>query len=479
MRWWFSRSKVTEPEAEIDESSASKTDSSPPASAHLLDLQQTVGNQAVQRMIADSPAGEAGLSVTHTSHAGGEALPQDIRELMEARFGADFNEVRIHADEEAARSTVEHDAQAYTTNRDIYFAPGKYAPQTTEGAHLLAHELAHVVQQTKGAEGRNERDFASDPEAEAGRAADRVTTGAPMDFALSAAQAGAPARAPADWGKDVTDAKAAKDAAKMAALVETAIASMKKKVVVAKTSPGGNIDPKDYQPLADLNFDINLNSKKSKPLSSGAAAAAATRSLATNYGYFFTDGGKTYVILGPNTLNEDSPIFTRMHVEHELYHTTHHTAAASKSSAPAQTTQPATTPAPGPVSSAFDDQELETYTQDFITYFHQLYSFRPAWSPLITFYETASAPAQKSGLALLQGYYKSPPSPPIAATDVPKIKKAFENWVRRRLKDSATASKKLIQDLSSSLGISLSAASPGGTPSPAPSGSSTPPPGEP
>ena len=320
----------------------------------------------------------------------------------------------------------------------------------------------HVVQQRKGAEGRSESDFASDPEAEAERAADRVTTGASMDLALSAAQAGAPARAPANWSKDVTDAKTAKDAAKMAALVETAIASMKRKVVVAKTSPGGSVDPKDYQPLPDLNFDINLNTKRSKPLSSGAAAAAATRSLAPNYGYFFTDGGNTYVILGPNALNEDSPVFTQMYAEHELYHTTHHIAAAAKSSPSAPTTKPTTTPA---ASTDFEDQEVETHTQDFINYFHQLHSFRPAWGPLIDYYEKASAPAQKSALALLQGYYKSPPSPPIAAADVSKIKKAFEAWVRRRLKDSATASKKLIQDLSSSLGITLSAASPGGTPS--------------
>jgi hypothetical protein len=449
MWWWLIRSKAHEPEAEIDESPSAKSDESHPASEHLLDLQQTVGNQAVQRMIADSNAGGAGPSSTRASHAGGETLPQDTRELMEDRFGADFSDVRVHADEEGARSAVQRDAQAYTTNRDIYFAPGKYAPQTTEGAHLLAHELAHVVQQTKDAEGGNVRGFASDPEAEAGRAADRVTTGSPLDFALSAAPAGAPARAPANWSKDVTDAKTAKDADKMAALVETAIASMKKKVVVAKTSPGGSVDPKDYQPLPDLNFDINLNTKKSKPLSSGTAAAAATRSLAANYGHFFTDGGKTYVVIGPNALNEDSPIYTRMHVEHELYHTKHHVAAA-KSTTSAPTTKPATAPA---TSTDFDDKELETYTQDFINYFHQLHSFGTKWGPLIEYYEKASAVVQKSALTLLQAYYKSPPSPPIAATDAPKIKKAFETWARRRLNDSATSTKKLIQDLSSSLGI--------------------------
>ena len=331
MGWWIFRSKAKEPEVVAEETPTLEVESYRPVPDRLLDLQQTIGNQAVQQMITNSGSSADDMSHTYTAHASGETLPQDTRELMEARFGADFSDVRIHADEAGARSAVEQDAQAYTTNRDIYFAPGKYAPRTTEGAHLLAHELTHVVQQAKGVEAGSERGFASDPEVEAGRAADRVTAGPPMDFAFSAAPAGAPARVPANWSKDVTDAKTAKDAAKMAALVETAIASMKKKVVVAKSSPGGNIDPKDYQPLPDLNFDINLNTKKSKPLSSGAAAAAATRPLAATYGHFFTDGGKTYVILGPNALNDDSPLFTQMHVEHELYHTTHHAGAAKPS----------------------------------------------------------------------------------------------------------------------------------------------------
>lgn len=62
---------------------------------------------------------------------------------MEAAFGHDFAAVRVHTD---AR-TLAAGARATTVGDDVHFAPGAYAPGTAEGRHLLAHELAHVVQQ--------------------------------------------------------------------------------------------------------------------------------------------------------------------------------------------------------------------------------------------------------------------------------------------------------------------------------------------
>jgi hypothetical protein len=459
MWWHHSRSRATHDQEE-DRESESEIDGTHPAAAELLDLQHAVGNQTMQRVLGGRPPGATESSAE--VNASSTALPQSTRQQMEAQFGEEFSDVRVHTDQDAAASAVERGSSAYASGRDIYFAPGKYAPGTPEGTHLLSHELAHVVQQSKGVSG-NAAAVNSDPEREADHAAERIVAGGPVNVPLSPVRVGTPMGSPANWSKDVTDAKTAKDATKMAALVETAIAAMKKKVVVANTSSGGNVDPKDYKPLPDLNFDINLNTKKSKPLGSGAA----TRSLTNNYGHFFTDGGKTYVIVGPKALDESSSVFTEMYVNHELYHTVHHAAPAKAASAPA--TQPGKAPAP---STDFDDQEVETYTQDFINYFHQLYSLGPQWVPLITYYETASAAAQKSALALLQGYYKSPPSPPIPAADVANVKKAFEGWLRRRLKDSAT--KKLIQDLSSSLGITLTAPSPKATPAPAPGPSGSP-----
>jgi hypothetical protein len=66
---------------------------------------------------------------------------------MESRFGHSFARVRVHHDSLAAASAKAVNANAYTVGRDIVFAAGRYAPQTPHGRQLLAHELAHVVQQ--------------------------------------------------------------------------------------------------------------------------------------------------------------------------------------------------------------------------------------------------------------------------------------------------------------------------------------------
>jgi hypothetical protein len=65
---------------------------------------------------------------------------------MERAFAADFSEVRVHVGPQAAAIG----ALAFTAGTDIFFAQGRYQPQTTEGLRLLGHELAHVVQQKQG-----------------------------------------------------------------------------------------------------------------------------------------------------------------------------------------------------------------------------------------------------------------------------------------------------------------------------------------
>jgi Domain of unknown function (DUF4157) len=77
----------------------------------------------------------------------GQPLDHGTRSFMESRFGADFSDVRVHSDTRAAASADELAANAYTTGRDIYFAAGKYAPNSPDGQHLLAHELTHALQQ--------------------------------------------------------------------------------------------------------------------------------------------------------------------------------------------------------------------------------------------------------------------------------------------------------------------------------------------
>ncbi len=79
--------------------------------------------------------------------SGGNAMNSSTREKMEGAFGADFSGVRIHTGPEAESMSRSIGAQAFTYGQDIYFNNGKYSPSTSQGQHLLAHELTHVVQQ--------------------------------------------------------------------------------------------------------------------------------------------------------------------------------------------------------------------------------------------------------------------------------------------------------------------------------------------
>ena len=82
-----------------------------------------------------------------TVRQGGAPLPENTRNFFEPRFGQDFSGVRVHADALAADSANSVNARAYTLGRDIVFGSGQYAPGTSGGKQLLAHELTHVVQQ--------------------------------------------------------------------------------------------------------------------------------------------------------------------------------------------------------------------------------------------------------------------------------------------------------------------------------------------
>jgi len=86
-------------------------------------------------------------SVYDVLESDGQSLDSGTRAFMEPRFGHDFGLVRIHADGRAAGSASDIEARAYTLGNDIVFGIGEYAPATSEGQHLLAHELTHVVQQ--------------------------------------------------------------------------------------------------------------------------------------------------------------------------------------------------------------------------------------------------------------------------------------------------------------------------------------------
>ncbi len=81
---------------------------------------------------------------------GGIPLPAPVRAEHEARFRHSFGDIRIHTGDRAAAAARSMEAEAFTVGRHIAFSRGSFAPHTAAGRHLLAHELAHVVQVDRG-----------------------------------------------------------------------------------------------------------------------------------------------------------------------------------------------------------------------------------------------------------------------------------------------------------------------------------------
>ena len=90
------------------------------------------------------------------SQGNGQPLPQGSRSFFEPRMGLDFSDVQVHTGAQAAEWTHRLNARAFTLGSDIYFGAGQFAPQTSAGKRLLAHELTHTVQQ-KGPLSRNRK----------------------------------------------------------------------------------------------------------------------------------------------------------------------------------------------------------------------------------------------------------------------------------------------------------------------------------
>jgi Domain of unknown function (DUF4157)/Novel toxin 16 len=90
--------------------------------------------------------GDATPAAERTPSGSGKPLPDAVRTKMEQAFRTDFSAVRIYEGLDA----TEIGALAFTRGTDIFFAPGRYQPETKKGQELLGHELAHVVQQAQG-----------------------------------------------------------------------------------------------------------------------------------------------------------------------------------------------------------------------------------------------------------------------------------------------------------------------------------------
>lgn len=85
-------------------------------------------------------------AITHPEKRLGREMPDFVRQNMESLFGTSFADVRVHEGPLAASMG----AAAFAHGSNIHFAPGQFAPYSASGRRLLAHELAHVVQQRAG-----------------------------------------------------------------------------------------------------------------------------------------------------------------------------------------------------------------------------------------------------------------------------------------------------------------------------------------
>ena len=124
-----------------------------PAITHL---QQTVGNSAVQALLAqrkgDGPTelDDETAAAIASEKGKGQSLDNKMATKAGGVMGQDFGEVKVHTDAQADTISRSIGAKAFTTGNDVFFREGEYKPHAADGQTLISHELTHVVQQGAG-----------------------------------------------------------------------------------------------------------------------------------------------------------------------------------------------------------------------------------------------------------------------------------------------------------------------------------------
>jgi Domain of unknown function (DUF4157) len=130
------------------------------AAAPLHELASNVGNRAFTSTVAREasgilPSGQVHPSVQSeisSTRGGGASLDSGVADRFGGSLG-DLSDVRVHTDDNADRLNRSVSARAFATGTDVYFAKGEYSPGSASGDKLIAHELAHVVQQRGAPQG--------------------------------------------------------------------------------------------------------------------------------------------------------------------------------------------------------------------------------------------------------------------------------------------------------------------------------------
>jgi hypothetical protein len=130
--------------------------------APLHELASNVGNRAFTSTVAREVSGAGILpsgqvhptvqSEISSTRGGGATLDSRVAERFSPSLG-DLSDVRVHTDDNADRLNRSVSARAFATGTDVYFAKGEYSPGSPDGDKLIAHELAHVVQQRGAPQG--------------------------------------------------------------------------------------------------------------------------------------------------------------------------------------------------------------------------------------------------------------------------------------------------------------------------------------
>jgi hypothetical protein len=96
---------------------------------------------------ASENIGFADAIVARAAKGSGQSLPGELRGQFEQSLGTDLGGVRVHTGPDAAAAAQALDARAYAVGQDVFMGAGEYDPSSAQGQFLLAHEVAHTVQQ--------------------------------------------------------------------------------------------------------------------------------------------------------------------------------------------------------------------------------------------------------------------------------------------------------------------------------------------
>jgi hypothetical protein len=279
----------------------------------------------VQRKTDSVPAPPmpAGAESPLAGLGAGAPLPASERAYFEPRFGYDFSRVNVHTGARASESARSLGAHAYTLGQDVVFAEGRYAPGTGEGRRLLAHELAHSIQQRAGIQ-RVARQcdpaWASLPWSQRVNNVNGMEGGTPRN------------QCKAEMLDEVLDPSVTvEDKTNSSSSVAAAVRAGR----YVELGPSSNLH---------VNFDENLNAK------SGMAAQYGQTTFRT------PSGGTSiiFMVLGPKALDPFGTEVTLMAFEHENHHAQDLLAQIAGGNAPHVATA---------------GEELAVYVEGFIAHF--------------------------------------------------------------------------------------------------------------